>query len=57
MVPWLHFTGGDNLLFEPWRPTSHGAIAGACVALIALSIFERWINAVRAVLEGHWMRR
>ncbi|GBE78145.1 Ctr copper transporter family-domain-containing protein [Sparassis latifolia] len=57
MVPYLHFIGGDSLLFKPWAPSSHGAIAGACFGLIALAIVERWVSAMRAVLEAYWRRR
>ncbi|PCH33438.1 hypothetical protein WOLCODRAFT_64030 [Wolfiporia cocos MD-104 SS10] len=57
MVPYLHFTSGDNLLFKTWAPSSHGAIAGACIGLAFLAIFERWISAMRAVLTAHWRER
>jgi len=57
MTPYLHFTGGDNLLFKTWTPSSHGAIAGACIGLVALAIFERWIAAMRGILSAHWRRR
>jgi hypothetical protein len=57
MVPWLHFTGGDHLLFKSWQPTSSGAIAGACIGLALLAIFDRWIAASRSVLESHWRQR
>ncbi|OCH96597.1 hypothetical protein OBBRIDRAFT_809092 [Obba rivulosa] len=57
MKPYLHFTGGDNLYFKSWLPSSKGAIAGACIALVALAIFERWIAASRGVMEAHWQRR
>lgn len=54
MVPYLHFAGGDNLLFEAWHPSSTGAIAGACIGLVLFAIFERWVNGMRGVLEAHW---
>ncbi|KAI1797680.1 Ctr copper transporter family-domain-containing protein [Ganoderma leucocontextum] len=57
MVPWLHFTGGDNLLFEAWHPSSNGAIAGACIGLVFFAIFERWVNGMRGVLEGRWRQQ
>ncbi|OJT12575.1 hypothetical protein TRAPUB_10816 [Trametes pubescens] len=57
MVPWLHFTGGDNLLFATWHPSSKGAIAGACVGLALLALFERWVNAMRGAAEAYWGRR
>ncbi|KAF9821861.1 hypothetical protein IEO21_00291 [Rhodonia placenta] len=57
MTPYLHFTGGDNLLFKTLMPSSHGAIAGACLVLIAIAIFERWVAATRGILTDHWRRR
>ncbi len=57
MVPYLHFTGGDNLLFEAWHPSSNGAIAGACIGLVLFAIFERWVNCVRGVLEARWRQQ
>jgi len=56
MVPWLHFDGGDHLLFRSLTPTSHGAIAGACIVLVLLSLFDRWVAASRAVLESKWRK-
>lgn len=57
MVPFLHFTGGDYLLFEAWKPTSARAIAGACIGLVCFAIFERWISATRGVLDNYWRRK
>ncbi|KDQ30566.1 hypothetical protein PLEOSDRAFT_1088433 [Pleurotus ostreatus PC15] len=57
MIPWLHFAGGDNLFFESWRPTSPGAIAGACIGLFILAIIDRWMAAVRRLMEAYWRRR
>ena len=57
MTPWLHFKGGDNLYFHSWAPSSKGAIAGACIGLIVLSILERWISAIRLVLDARWKKR
>lgn len=57
MVPWLHFTAGDYLFFETWRPTSKGAIAGACIGLVLFSIFDRWVAAARGNLEHRWRHR
>lgn len=57
MVPWLHFTGGDNLFFKSIHPSSKGAIAGACIVLVVLALFERWVAAMRGVLEATWRRR
>ena len=57
MIPWLHFTPGDYLLFQAWRPTSVGATVGACIGLVLLAIFDRWVSAVRSVLERRWRHR
>lgn len=57
MVPYLHFAGGDYLYFTAWRPTSAGAIAGACIGLFLFAIFERWVAALRGVFEHHWKHR
>ncbi|TFY67342.1 hypothetical protein EVJ58_g1690 [Rhodofomes roseus] len=57
MVPYLHFTGGDNLFFKTLAPSSHGAIAGACMVLVALAICERWFASVRSRLTVHWRQR
>ncbi len=57
MVPWLHFEGGDALWFESWHPSSKGAIAGAAIGLFILAIIERWIAAMRGVMEIHWRRQ
>ncbi|KAF7972699.1 hypothetical protein HWV62_17272 [Athelia sp. TMB] len=56
MIPWLHFTGGDHLLFHSLTPTSKGSIAGACIVLVVLSLLERWIAGSRAVLEARWRK-
>jgi len=57
MIPWLHFAGGDNLLFKSLHPSSRGAIAGACIVLIIIAVFERWVAAMRGSLEAHWRQR
>lgn len=57
MVPWLHFTGGDHLYFESWHPSSKGAIAGACIGLVFLALLERWMSAMRSVMEAKWKKR
>lgn len=54
MTPWLHFSGEDYLIFKAWQPMSHGAIAGACIALVAFCILERWITALRRQWEIYW---
>ncbi|KIY51403.1 hypothetical protein FISHEDRAFT_37463 [Fistulina hepatica ATCC 64428] len=54
MVPYLHFTPGDYLLFKSWTPSSAGAMAGACIGLMLFAIFDRWVWAMRLVLERRW---
>jgi copper transporter 1 len=56
MIPYLHFTGGDNLFFKSWHPYSHGAIAGASIALVVLAILERLLFSIRGALEARWRR-
>ncbi|KAA1468598.1 hypothetical protein DENSPDRAFT_476287 [Dentipellis sp. KUC8613] len=56
MTPYLHFTGGDILYFKSLQPTSHGAIAGACLVLVLLSVLERMLSAARGVMQEHWRR-
>ncbi|KAF9513873.1 hypothetical protein BS47DRAFT_909210 [Hydnum rufescens UP504] len=56
-LPYLHFTDGDALWFAAWTPTSHGAIAGTCMALALLAILERLLAAVYGILNAEWNRR
>lgn len=57
MVPYLHFTGGDYLFFDVWQPKSPGALAGACIGLIVLALFERWLAATRVMFASYWQHR
>ncbi|KAG1757900.1 Ctr copper transporter [Suillus lakei] len=57
MTPWLHFSGGDYLIFKTWIPESKSTIAGACIALVAFCILERWIAALRRQMEIQWGSR
>lgn len=57
MTPWLHFVGGDNLFFKSLYPSSHGAIAGASIVLLALAIFDRYLAGLRGVAEVKWAQR
>ncbi|KJA25952.1 hypothetical protein HYPSUDRAFT_36796 [Hypholoma sublateritium FD-334 SS-4] len=57
MIPYLHFTGGDYLFFDVWQPKSPGALAGACVGLIVLALFERWLAATRVMFASYWEQR
>ncbi|KAI9430453.1 CTR copper uptake transporter [Lactarius indigo] len=57
MVMYLHFTPGDNLWFLGWAPRTAGAMFGTCIGLFMLAIAERWLSAMRAVMEMHWRTR
>ena len=57
MIMYLHFAPGDNLWFIGWAPGTTGAMVGTCIALFMLSIAERWLVAMRGVMEAHWRTR
>ncbi|KAJ3750104.1 Ctr copper transporter [Lentinula detonsa] len=57
MKNYLHFTAGDNLLFQTWHPNSSGAIAGACIGLVLVALLERWLSATRTGLQSYWHQR
>ncbi|KAF9014940.1 copper transporter [Cyathus striatus] len=57
MIPYFHFTGGDNLLFSAWKPSSPGVIGGACVGVFFLAILDRFLAAVRTICEVRWHQR
>lgn len=57
MIPYLHFTGGDNLLFKSWRPSSAGALAGASIGLVLLAVLDRWTAAIRGLLDTRWKQQ
>ncbi|KAF7289166.1 hypothetical protein MIND_01377700 [Mycena indigotica] len=46
MKAYLHFGGGDALLFKTIAPSSAGAIFGACLILFLIAVGERWILAI-----------
>ncbi|KAG9314652.1 copper transporter [Chiua virens] len=54
MTPWLHFGNTDYLIFKAWRPSSHGAIAGASMGLFLCCILERGLAAYRRAQELRW---
>jgi len=54
MTPYLHFTGGDNLFFKSWQPSSRGAIAAASISLLILAILERLLHTTRGVMDARW---
>ncbi|KZP33799.1 hypothetical protein FIBSPDRAFT_906709 [Athelia psychrophila] len=57
MLPYLHFTPGDNLWFLGWVPQTAGAMVGACIGLFLLALVDRWVAACREVMEAHWGKR
>jgi len=54
MVPYLHFAGGDYLIFKSLTPTSAGQLAGASIVLFLLALIERGLAAFRSYLEVYW---
>ncbi|TBU40029.1 CTR copper uptake transporter [Dichomitus squalens] len=57
MLPYLHFRPGDILWFYGWVPTGKGAMTGACIGLFLCALVDRWILAMRSVMEAHWYKR
>ena len=57
MIMYLHFVIGDNLWFLGWAPSTAGAMAGACIGLFMLAMAERWLTAMRGIMEEHWGTR
>jgi len=54
---YFHTSGGDNVLFKSWTPSSPGAIAGASIAIFVLAILERLVNGLRGQLAAYWALR
>ncbi|KAI0655805.1 CTR copper uptake transporter [Cubamyces menziesii] len=57
MLPYLHFTRGDIVLFYGWVPSTKKAMVGACIGMFLLALVERWIAACRGLMEAHWRKR
>lgn len=57
MSAWMHVVGGDTIWFEGWAPSSPGAIAAATIGLFLLAIVERWLSAMRTVMEAWWKQK
>jgi len=57
MVPFMHFQAGSPIWFLEWMPTTTGAVVGASIGLFLLAIVERWLSAMRIVMEAWWRRR
>lgn len=56
-MPYLHFSGGDNLYLNIWAPSSKGEIAAACIGLFIIAILERLVAAMKTVFDLHWHQR
>jgi len=56
MKLYLHFTPGDALWFKAWTPSS-GAVFGACFGLFLLSIGERLLHRIGAIMNTEWAKR
>lgn len=58
MTPYFHWMAdADALFFRAWVPGSLGALVGACFALVALAIFERFLANAKGLVEAWWRRR
>lgn len=57
MVSYLHFTPGDAILFREWVPTDPGPFVGACIGLFLLGALDRWLAAMRRLMEAWWRQR
>jgi len=57
MVPYLHFTLGDAILFREWVPKYPGPFVGACIGVFLLGILDRWLAALRRLMETWWKQR
>ncbi|KAN0080374.1 CTR copper uptake transporter [Tylopilus felleus] len=54
MLPYVHFTPGDTVWCLGWVPSSTGAMVGTCIALLLLSVLERWLATCIQFAERHW---
>jgi len=57
MLPYIHFTRGDNVWFLGWVPSSVGSTVGTCIGVFLLSMLERWLAACLELAERHWDER
>jgi copper transporter 1 len=58
MTPYFHWmANADALYFKAWVPRTPGALAGACISLFFLAMFERFLGAAKGLLEAWWRRR
>lgn len=58
MTPYFHWmANADALYFKSWVPRTPGALAGACIGLFCLALFERFLSGARGLLEAWWRRQ
>lgn len=58
MTPYFHWmANADALFFKAWVPRTPGALAGACLGLFCLAVFERFLAGAKGLLEAWWRRR
>ncbi|KAH7322048.1 Ctr copper transporter [Rhizoctonia solani] len=47
----------DALYFKAWVPRTSGALAGACIGLFLLALFERFLGGAKGLIEAWWRRQ
>ncbi|KAJ7764702.1 Ctr copper transporter family-domain-containing protein [Mycena metata] len=57
MKSYLHFTGGDTVLFTTIVPTSHGAIFATCLVFFLISVGDRYLRTAVRSAERHFAQR
>lgn len=58
MTPYFHWmANADALYFKAWVPRTSGALAGACIGLFFLAVFERFLGGARGLMEAWWRRQ
>ncbi|CAE6488774.1 unnamed protein product [Rhizoctonia solani] len=58
MTPYFHWmANADALYFKSWVPRTPGALAGACIGLFFLAIFERFLGGAKGLIEAWWRRQ
>ncbi|CAE6337223.1 unnamed protein product [Rhizoctonia solani] len=58
MTPYFHWmASADALYFKSWVPRTPGALAGACIGLFFLAMFERFLGGAKGLIEAWWRRQ
>ncbi|CAE6468294.1 unnamed protein product [Rhizoctonia solani] len=58
MTPYFHWMAdADALYFKSWVPRTPGALAGACIGLFFLAMFERFLGGAKGLIEAWWRRQ